>query len=238
MPVLPLDGSAIAALAPPARTTPAGGGGLIGWATDVMAALGAPGAGAIVALENLFPPIPSELVLPLAGFAAGRGEFSLVSAVVWTTVGSVVGALVLYVVGTLAPDTWVRRTVARMPLVGEDDVIKAERWFDRHGRASVFWGRMIPGVRSFVSVPAGQRRMPWWEFTGLTLLGSLIWNAAFVLGGYALGSRWQQVERYAGIFQYGVLTVLAVLVVAMLVRRVRYLRARREDAPVPEEQDS
>lgn len=206
--------------------------GLAGWASDLMSALGAPGAGLIVALENLFPPIPSEIILPLAGFAAGRGEFSLLSAIVWTTAGSVVGAVALYLIGMLATDAWLRRTLARMPLVHERDVVKAEQWFDRNGRMAVFVGRMIPGVRSFVSIPAGQRRMPWWEFIGLTALGSLIWNTVFVGGGYALGSRWHLVERYAGFFQTVVLVLLGSLVVVMLVRRYRYHReVRKMEAP-------
>lgn len=206
--------------------------GLAGWASDLMSALGAPGAGLIVALENLFPPIPSEIILPLAGFAAGRGEFSLLSAIAWTTAGSVVGAVALYLIGMLATDAWLRRTLARMPLVHERDVVKAEQWFDRNGRMAVFVGRMIPGVRSFVSIPAGQRRMPWWEFIGLTALGSLIWNTVFVGGGYALGSRWHLVERYAGFFQTVVLVLLGSLVVVMLVRRYRYHReVRKMEAP-------
>ncbi|GLZ52198.1 DedA family protein [Actinomycetospora sp. NBRC 106378] len=211
---------------------PASDGGLADWATDLMATFGAPGAGLIVALENVFPPIPSEIVLPLAGFAAGRGEFSVWAAILWTTAGSVVGAFALYLVGMLCSEGWVRRTIARMPLVSEDDVRKAESWFDRHGRASVFWGRMIPGVRSFVSIPAGQRRMPWWEFTLFTTLGSLVWNSVFVGGGYALGSRWQLVEQYAGVFQTVVLTLLVALVGWMLVKRYRRHRAvRRMEAP-------
>lgn len=211
---------------------PASDGGLAGWATDLMATFGAPGAGLIVAIENVFPPIPSEIILPLAGFAAGRGEFSVWAAIIWTTVGSVVGAFALYLVGMLCPDAWVRRTIARMPLVSEDDVVKAESWFDRHGRASVFWGRMIPGVRSFVSIPAGQRRMPWWEFTAFTALGSLIWNSVFVGGGYALGSQWQLVEQYAGVFQTVVLVLLVGLVGFMLVKRYRkHRRVRKMEAP-------
>ncbi len=211
---------------------PASDGGLAGWATDLMAAFGAPGAGLIVAIENVFPPIPSEIILPLAGFAAGRGEFSVWAAIIWTTAGSVVGAFALYLVGMLCSDGWVRRTIARMPLVSEDDVAKAEAWFDRHGRASVFWGRMIPGVRSFVSIPAGQRRMPWWEFTAFTALGSLIWNSVFVGGGYLLGSQWQLVEQYAGVFQTIVLVLLVALVAFMLVKRYRkHRRFKKMEAP-------
>jgi membrane protein DedA with SNARE-associated domain len=166
---------------------PAGGGGITGWATDLMAALGAPGAGVVVALENVFPPIPSEIILPLAGFAAGRGEFSVLSAILWTTGGSVVGAVALYLVGMLAPEHRVRKALATLPMVHVEDVARAESWFDRHGRSAVFLGRMVPGVRSLVSIPAGARRMPWWEFVLFTGAGSLIWNTVFVAGGYALG---------------------------------------------------
>ena len=162
-------------------------------------------------------------MLPLAGFAAGRGEFSVLTAIIWTTAGSVVGALALYLIGMLASDEWLRRTLAKMPLVHERDVVKAEQWFDRNGRLAVFVGRMIPGVRSFVSIPAGQRRMPWHEFTGLTLLGSLIWNAVFVGGGYALGSRWHLVgggcTRASS--RPSSVVVLGALVLTMLIRRYR-----------------
>lgn len=202
-----------------------GGGGLAGWATELMAAFGAPGAGVIVALENVFPPIPSEVILPLAGFAAGRGEFSVLSAIAWTTGGSVVGAVALYLVGMLAPGHRVRQALSRIPMVHLEDVRRAEGWFDRHGRWAVFLGRMVPGVRSLVSLPAGSRRMPWWEFGLLTALGSLVWNTVFVYGGYALGTRWYLVEQYSGVFQVVVLVALAALVVLMLVKR--YRRHRR-----------
>lgn len=203
-------------------------GGLIGWATDLMATLGAPGAGAIVALENVFPPIPSEIILPLAGFAAGRGEFSVLAAILWTTGGSVAGAVALYLVGMLAPEHRVRQALSRLPMVHVEDVERAESWFDRHGRSAVFLGRMVPGVRSLVSLPAGARRMPWWEFILFTLAGSLIWNSVFVYGGYALGSRYYLVEQYAGVFQIVVLALLAALVLTMLARRYRRRQRSRE----------
>ncbi|GAA4784907.1 DedA family protein [Actinomycetospora chlora] len=202
------------------------GGGLAGWATDLMASFGAPGAGIIVALENVFPPIPSEVILPLAGFAAGRGEFSVLSAIAWTTGGSVVGAIALYLVGMLAPEHRVRQALSRIPMVHLEDVRRAEAWFDRHGRWAVFLGRMVPGIRSLVSLPAGARRMRWWEFGLLTALGSLIWNTVFVYGGYALGTRWYLVERYSGVFQVVVLVLLVALVAFMLVKRYRRHRER------------
>jgi membrane protein DedA with SNARE-associated domain len=217
-----------------ATATAPGGGGLVGWATDLVAALGAPGAGFVVALENVFPPIPSEVILPLAGFAAGRGEFSVLSAVAWTTGGSVVGAVALYLVGMLAPEHRVRQALSRIPMVHLEDVQRAEGWFDRHGRWAVFLGRMVPGIRSLVSLPAGARRMPWWEFGLLTLGGSLIWNSVFVYGGYALGSRWHLVEQYSGVFQVVVLVLLAALVVVMLLKRYRRHRRKVKAAQAPD----
>ena len=215
----------MATAAPPAPSS----GGLIGWATDLMSTLGAPGAGVIVALENVFPPIPSEIILPLAGFAAGRGEFSVLSAVLWTTGGSVVGAAALYLVGMLAPQHRVRRALSAIPMVHVEDVARAESWFDRHGRWAVFLGRMVPGVRSLVSLPAGARRMSWYEFGLLTLGGSLVWNSVFVYGGYALGSRYHLVEQYAGLFQTVVLVLLVALVAYALFRRYRRHRRRRAE---------
>ena len=214
---------------------PGGGGGLAGWASDLMASLGAPGAGIIVALENVFPPIPSEVILPLAGFAAGRGEFSVFSAIAWTTGGSVVGAIVLYLVGMLAPEHRVRQALSKVPMVHLEDVRRAEGWFDRHGRWAVFLGRMVPGIRSLVSLPAGARRMPWYEFGLLTFLGSLIWNSVFVYGGYALGSRWYLVERYSGVFQIAVGVLLGALVLSMLVKRYRRHRRKVKAMRAPTE---
>jgi membrane protein DedA with SNARE-associated domain len=214
---------------------PGGGGGLAGWASDLMASLGAPGAGIIVALENVFPPIPSEVILPLAGFAAGRGEFSVFAAIAWTTGGSVVGAIALYLVGMLAPEHRVRQALSKIPMVHLEDVRRAEGWFDRHGRWAVFLGRMVPGIRSLVSLPAGARHMPWWEFGLLTLLGSLIWNSVFIYGGYALGSRWYLVERYSGVFQIVVGVLLGALVLYMLFRRYRRHRRKVKAMRAPTE---
>jgi membrane protein DedA with SNARE-associated domain len=183
----------------------------------------------------VFPPIPSEIVLPLAGFAAGRGEFSVLSAIAWTTGGSVVGAVALYLVGMLAPEHRVRQALARIPMVHVEDVRRAEVWFDRHGRWAVLLGRMVPGIRSLVSLPAGARRMRWWEFGLLTALGSLIWNTVFVYGGYALGTRWHLVEQYAGVFQTVVLVLLAALVAFMLVKRFRRHRERVRAMNAPTE---
>lgn len=199
-------------------------GGIAGWATDLMDALGAPGAGLAVALENVFPPIPSEVVLPLAGFASSRGDMHLLAAVVWTTLGSVVGALALYLAGAWLGRDRTRALVARAPLVEASDLDRAEAWFARYGGVAVFVGRMIPLIRSFVSVPAGVERMPLLAFVTYTLVGSLIWNTSFVLAGYFLGESWSDVERYVGPVSKAVVVAAAVVALVFVGARLRAQR--------------
>lgn len=203
-------------------------GGVAGWAAGLMESLGAVGAGIAIALENLFPPLPSEVILPLAGFTASKGSLSIVAVLVWTTVGSVVGALALYAVGALLGRD---RTVAlanRIPLVKASDIEKTERWFAKHGTKAVFFGRMIPIFRSMISVPAGVERMPLPVFLGLTTLGSAIWNSIFVFAGYGLGARWQEVTDIVSVYSKGVLGVVAFgLVVFLAFRLTRGTGSRR-----------
>lgn len=200
--------------------------GIVGWVVDLMSALGAPGVGLAIALENVFPPLPSEVFLPLAGFTAARGEMSLLAAIGWTTLGSLVGALVLYGIGAALGRERLRAIVDRMPLVHLRDVDRAEVWFARHGAKAVFFGRMVPLVRSLISVPAGVERMRLPLFAALTTAGSLIWNTAFVLAGYALGESWPIVEAYAGIASKVVLVALVVAVVWFVVTRLARRRVR------------
>ncbi|TDC62303.1 DedA family protein [Actinomadura sp. GC306] len=209
-------------------------GGVAGWLTDMMEKLGAPGAGLAVALENLFPPLPSELILPLAGFTAAQGGMSLAGALLWTTFGSVAGALVLYWIGGAVGRERVRHLVDRMPLLKLDDLDRTEAWFARHGTKAVFFGRMVPVFRSLISVPAGVEHMRLTQFLLYTTLGSALWNTVFVLAGYLLGDNWQTVEQYMGMYSKGVVAalVLAVAVfVAVRVRRARRRRRERADEP-------
>jgi membrane protein DedA with SNARE-associated domain len=198
--------------------------GIVGWAIRIMETLGAPGAGLAVALENLFPPIPSELILPLAGFTASRGDMSLIGAIVWTTLGSVAGALVLYAVGALLGRDRTRAIAARLPLVKVSDFDRTEAWFARHGTKAVFFGRMVPLFRSFISIPAGIERMPMTTFLAFTALGSLIWNVIFVLAGYQLGENWRRVQDIVGVYQKVVVAAVLVAVAAFVAVRLRRVR--------------
>jgi membrane protein DedA with SNARE-associated domain len=192
------------------------------WINGLMDTLGAPGAGLAIALENLFPPLPSEVILPLAGFAASTGQMSLWAALLWTTAGSVIGALALYGVGALLGRDRTVAIAARLPLVKTSDIEKTEAWFLRHGTKAVFFGRMIPIFRSLISVPAGVERMPLPVFLGLTTLGSALWNTAFVMAGYTLGANWTQVTDVVSTYSKIVLALAAAAVVTFLA--VRLLR--------------
>ncbi|MBE1583020.1 DedA family protein [Nonomuraea angiospora] len=195
------------------------------WLVGLMETLGAPGAGLAIALENLFPPLPSEVILPLAGFTASRGEMDLLDVLVCTTLGSVIGALALYWVGALLGRERTLAIAAKLPLVKTSDIEKTEAWFLKHGRKTVFFGRMIPLFRSLISVPAGVERMPLVPFTLLTATGSLIWNTIFVMAGYLLGENWSLVEAYVGI---GSKVVLGLVVLAIVVFVAVRLTERRK----------
>ena len=204
-------------------------GGLAGLAVDLMDTLGGPGAALLVGIDNVFPPVPSELVLPLAGFSASQGTMSLFMALFWTTLGSVAGATLTYSLGAWLGRDRVRSLIIRTPLMKESDFDRTERWFTKHGTKAVFFGRMVPLFRSLISLPAGVERMPMWQFLSLTTLGSLIWNSVFVVAGYLLGANWQVVDEYAGVFQKVVIGVVVVAIVVFVVVRVRERKRSKDD---------
>ncbi|MFE1552802.1 DedA family protein [Streptomyces sp. NPDC058718] len=195
--------------------------GVAGWAAGLVDTMGGPGAGLAIALENLFPPLPSEVILPLTGFAAGQGAISLASALFWTTLGSVVGAVALYWIGALFGRRRMHALWARLPLVKVSDLERTEAWFARHGTKAVLLGRMVPIFRSLISVPAGVERMPLPVFLLLTTVGSLVWNSVLVLAGYWLGDRWDLVEGYVGVLSKVVLVLALVALGAYLAVRLR-----------------
>jgi membrane protein DedA with SNARE-associated domain len=196
--------------------------GLTERVTDIIERLGYIGIAGLIALENVFPPIPSEIILPLAGFMAGRGDFWLPAVVVAATIGSVVGALVLYAVGAWLGDKRLRQLVNRYGRflgVHEHDLDRANNWFDRYGSTAVFLGRLVPVIRSIVSVPAGIRRMSLGQFLLYTAVGSTIWNGVLIGLGWALGDHWEQVGDYVSYFQYVVILAIVVAVGVFFWRR-------------------
>jgi membrane protein DedA with SNARE-associated domain len=202
-------------------------GGLTGWVAGVLDSLGAAGVGLLVALENLVPPIPSEIVLALGGFLASEGRMSLPIVIVAATAGSVVGALVLYWLGRSLGEERLKRWLDHVPLVDADDLDKADKWFERHENAAVLLGRCVPVVRSLISIPAGANRMPLPRFVAFTTLGSAVWNSLFVGAGFALGTRWEQVDQYARWFDYVILALVVISVGLWVNKKVRKRRAVR-----------
>lgn len=200
--------------------------GVAAWAVGLMEAVGAPGAGIAIAAENLFPPIPSEVILPLAGLTAAAGGFTLLEAILWTTAGSVVGALLLYSLGRVLGHDRLARIASKMPLVRSSDIDKTTAWFAKHGWKTVFFGRFLPIFRSLISIPAGIERMPVALFLGLTAIGSAIWNTIFIMIGFTLGQNWHIIEPYMDWLQWVVIGAVIVLIVWWVVRRM--LLNRRE----------
>jgi len=199
--------------------------GVAGWAVDLMDTIGAPGAAVAIAAENLFPPIPSEIILPLAGFSAAQGAFSVAEAIIWTTIGSVVGALALYLLGRLLGHARLVAIARRMPLVRASDIDKTTAWFAKHGWKTVLFGRFLPIFRSLISIPAGIERMPVLLFLGLTALGSAIWNTIFIMIGVTLGRNFHIIEPYMDWLQWLVIGAVVVVLVVWIVRRMLQNRA-------------
>ncbi|CAN5733512.1 DedA family protein [soil metagenome] len=193
--------------------------GLVGGIVVVIDAFGAAGVAALLAIENVFPPVPSEIVLPFAGFVIGQDGGSVWVMVLAATVGAVIGAAVLYELGRAWGLDRTRRTLARLPLVQAEEVDRAIDWFHRHGQGSVLLGRCVPLIRSLVSLPAVADGMPRLRFLVLTTVGSLVWNAIWVWAGYLLGSRWRQAAQYSDIINYVLIAVVVVVVARFVWQR-------------------
>jgi membrane protein DedA with SNARE-associated domain len=177
---------------------------------DLVQELGYPGLVLLMAVEHVFPPIPSELVLPLAGFEVGRGNLSLVGPLVASTAGSLIGASILYALARRGGRPLVLR-LHWLLRFDEDDLRRGEERFRRHSAWMVVLGRMVPGIRSVVSLPPGLLRMPFPRYLALTFVGSAVWNAALIVAGQQLGSRWGDI---AGVVDPVAKTVLVLLVPA------------------------
>lgn len=193
---------------------------------SLVGALGAPGVGIAVAAENLFPPIPSEVILPSACFAAASGSMGLVSAIVWATIGSVVGALALYALGAWFGRARFYSLASKIPFVKEADIERAEAWFVRRGPLAVLLGRVVPVVRSLISIPAGIERMKLLPFTLYTAIGSALWNSVLIGAGYALGANWAIVEEWISRYQLIVFGLAGIALIVWMVRKWTVRRSR------------
>ena len=203
-------------------------GGLAGWVVGVIESIGAVGVALLVMLENVFPPIPSELVLAFAGFSAARGVLNPFTAWAAATAGSLAGAYLLYAVGARLGYDRLHELAGRrwFVLFNQKDLGRGERFFRDHGGKVVLLARVIPVLRSVVSIPAGMTRMPLGRFTLLTVVGSGVWNAGLVYAGFRLGERWQQVGQYVSPVTQGLLVALALYVALRVGRHLHERHAR------------
>ena len=200
-------------------------GGITGFLLDLVDKLGAVGVGLTILIETVIPPIPSEAVLGLAGVLINDGRMSIVPVILFATLGSILGAIFFYYIGLALGPRRSHAFLDRLPLVETEDVDRTFNWFEKHGRSAVFLGRMVPIVRSFISVPAGVVRMPLGQFLLFTAGGSLIWNTVLVSLGVAAGDF---IEKNLHYLDY---VVVAVVVLAVLWFVYRKLTGKMDRPP-------
>jgi membrane protein DedA with SNARE-associated domain len=198
------------------------------WAVDVVYSFGYVGVFVLIALVNLhLLPVPTQLILALAGFLVGQGRFSFVSVLVASTAGALAASLVLYLLGLWIGEENLYRLVKRFErfkLVFGSDLVRASEVFERHGGKAILIGHLVPAVGALISVPAGLTRMPLLgRFMVYTVLGSSLWNGAFIVLGWALGAQWASVKQYASIIEYAALALMVGGILWLLWRRWKAL---------------
>jgi membrane protein DedA with SNARE-associated domain len=197
------------------------------WIRSTIESLGYFGVAALTLLENVFPPIPSELVIPMAGFVAAEGRFRLDVMIAAASCGSLAGATFWYAVGRTVGEQRLRQWIAvhgKWVALGPHDIDRAQNWFHRHGAASVCLGRVVPGVRTFVSIPAGVARMPIGRFMLYSSIGTLIWTTVLAIAGRVLQSNFGVVGAHINVVSN---TVIGAFVLLMLIRYYKcWVRAR------------
>lgn len=183
-----------------------------GW----IANYGYPAVFAAALLENLFPPIPSELVFPLIGFSAQTNDLGMAGAIgmaIVGAVGSTVGAIIIYFIALKIGLPTITRIGKRYHLLSESDLKKTETWFVRHGELAVFLGRMAPGIRELISIPAGIAEMNIVRFTFFTFIGSCIWSIFLTLVGFFIGDAWIRFYgNYSQVFDIVGITLILVII--------------------------
>ncbi|AJD89655.1 hypothetical protein JMA_03380 [Jeotgalibacillus malaysiensis] len=197
------------------------------WLIDIMSEYGYFGVMLLIALENVFPPIPSEIILTFGGFMTVDSSMTIPGVVMAATAGSVIGAVILYWIGLQLDVERLEKIVDRwghLLRVTKKDIHRADGWFDRYGPWTVFFCRFVPLIRSLISIPAGMSNMKFPLFLVLTTLGTLIWNIVLVSLGASLGNSWDVVVEYMEVYSrviYIILLVIAVFVVIKFSKRLK-----------------
>lgn len=195
------------------------------WITDFMEQFGYLGIFLLIMVENLFPPIPSEVILTFGGFMTTKSSMNIFGVVAASTLGSVGGAIALYYIGRVLSVKRIERIVekyGKFLRVEKKDVHEANGWFEKYGAWTVFFCRFVPLIRSLISLPAGMSHMNIWLFLGLTALGTIIWNTVLVVIGASLGESWDSIVGYMDIYSnivYAILAFLVIVVAALFIKR-------------------
>lgn len=201
------------------------------WITEIMGQYGYIGVFLLIMLENIFPPIPSEVILTFGGFMTTYPEANMTRAgvILASTAGSVIGAVVLYGIGLLVDVERMEKIVDRYGRVlrlTRKDIHRADAWFDKYGVWTVFFCRLIPLIRSLISIPAGMANMKFWLFLLFTTLGTLIWNTILVSVGAAVGENWESVVGYMDIYSNIAYAIIALVGIAIIIWYIRFRKKR------------
>jgi len=202
-------------------------GQLIPMFEQLYRSIGYVGVVIAMAIESACIPLPSEIILPMAGWMVSRGVFTLWGATLAGTLGCVIGSAVAYWVGTVGGRPLLER-YGRYVLISTRDLATADRWFQRHGELAIFFSRLLPVVRTFISLPAGIARMHFGRFLFFTALGSLPWSLALVYAGKALGDNWEQVRAVLSKFDYAIAALVVAAIAWYIYHHVSHAATSRE----------
>jgi membrane protein DedA with SNARE-associated domain len=195
---------------------------IVNWMTNLMERLGYIGVGFSVFLETIFPPIPSAFIQPFAGFVSSRTDQSLVLTILAATIGTYLGTLPFYILGIWG-ENFVNKFLKKYGkylFIDPEEVDQAFKFFDKHGKSIVLFGRLIPLVRTFVSFPAGVAKMPFWQFTAYTLLGGAIWSSILSVAGFLLGEQWEQILFWLTQYENFVIVLCVLFVIGYIAYKV------------------
>lgn len=189
------------------------------WILDFMEEFGYLGVLLLMALENVFPPIPSEVILSFGGFMTTYSRLTTIGIIFAATIGSVVGAIILYGIGRILDVARLEKIIDKWGHIlrlKKEDLYKADAWFDKYGIWTVLFCRMVPLIRSLISIPAGMSNMNFWYFLIFTTVGTLIWNIILVSIGAALGESWEEILSYLGVYSNIVYAIIAIICILIL----------------------